>query len=367
MVSIAKDCHFTYKNCIDQVNNRTDVRNNCARFRLLIKFCIFKKCLHEPVEALIKHQYAHLFYLPSSILGDEILSEIFLSVLRQVSRIEFPLNLENASFLDLCWYLPEILNLELVPCKTLGLAVSFDENRAVIVNVEPNGVAAENGNIKIGDVLDQLNDVQINNTSKGRLNLIMKSNKPKPVKVRIVKGYCKDSGQIYGPIQILLKNLKIDLQSITTQYEENGNDIDTTKNKIFYGYQVKYMAKVDVGTLGNVKQVQKALRIIMDKNQEDMQLVKRTDKLALLEIGEIGLKIRGKDSADLILEHPYMKISSCGNIPILPKIFGYCAGEQTCDIAKQFFCYIFEAVSLEDADLILQSIGQGFHRTHYAV
>lgn len=67
----------------------------------------------------------------------------------------------------------------------------------------------------------------------------------------------------------------------------------------FYGYQVKYMAKVDVGTLGNVKQVQKALRIIIDKNQEDMQLVKRIDKLALLEIGEIGLKVRNKDSADV--------------------------------------------------------------------
>jgi len=157
------------------------------------------------------------------------------------------------------------------------------------------------------------------------------------------------------------------LEGVRKQYEENGNEVCHKTKTSVYGYAVKYLASVDVGTLGNVKQVQKAINSLMDSHLQDSQFIKKIDKFASLEIGEIGLKIRNKDPSKLILEHPYMKISSCGNIPFWPKIFGYCAGEETCDVAKHFTCFIFEAISFDDADLILQSIGQGFHRTHYAV
>ena len=63
------------------------------------------------------------YYSPDSILGDEILGEILYSVLLQISRLNFRLDLKNASFLDDTWELPECVNVEFVPCKTLGISV----------------------------------------------------------------------------------------------------------------------------------------------------------------------------------------------------------------------------------------------------
>lgn len=59
------------------------------------------------------------------------------------------------------------------------------------------------------------------------------------------------------------------------------------------------MAKVDVGDLGNVKQVQKALKSLIDKNSQETQSIKRINKVASLEIGEIGLKIRDKEKSEV--------------------------------------------------------------------
>lgn len=104
-----------------------------------------------------------VYHSTGSIIGDEILVQILLSVLMQCSKFRFDLELSNTSFLDLSWAIPRTMTLELVPCKSLGLSVkyvsgayredkhdcicwfffrySFD--KAIIVNIDPNGVAAE--------------------------------------------------------------------------------------------------------------------------------------------------------------------------------------------------------------------------------
>ena len=60
-------------------------------------------------------------YEENSILGNEILGEIFLSLLYQLMYINFDLQLDNASFLDDTWDLPDYKKLELVPCVDLGI------------------------------------------------------------------------------------------------------------------------------------------------------------------------------------------------------------------------------------------------------
>lgn len=47
---------LTYKNCVDNVKSRCDAANNTARFRLLVKFCLMKRCLHVPVEFLVSDE-----------------------------------------------------------------------------------------------------------------------------------------------------------------------------------------------------------------------------------------------------------------------------------------------------------------------
>ncbi|XP_076275255.1 uncharacterized protein LOC143206542 [Rhynchophorus ferrugineus] len=367
MVSVAREKdpgNLTYRTCVDLIKDKTEVSSNEGRFRCLVKKCLTKKCLHVSVERLIESQIAHLLYSSNSILGDEILSEIFLSVLRQVSKIQFSLDLTNCSFLDTSWYIPEIVTMELVPSKTLGIAVSFCGNKAVIVNIESNGVLAENNKITIGDVLDNLNGTHIDLSCKGRLSSIMKSKKNKPIFVRVAKAVYTDSNEFYQPIENLLRQLKLDVK---LNKPEQNPDNSNSRKKTCYGYAAKYLAVIDVGTLGNVKQVQKSIKTLLNNNMQDGNTVTKFDQDVSLEIGEIGLKIRNKNSNEIIMEHPYMKISACGNLPHCPTIFGYCAGKENCDIAKDFQCYVFESRTFDDADTILQSIGQGFHRTHYAV
>ena len=63
------------------------------------------------------------YYSIDSIIGDEIIGEIFLSVLLQIGTMNFRLDLRNTRFLDDSWKLPDYSILELVPCKTLGITV----------------------------------------------------------------------------------------------------------------------------------------------------------------------------------------------------------------------------------------------------
>lgn len=57
----------------------------------------------------------------------------------------------------------------------------------------------------------------------------MKNHKLKPVQVRIVKAYDLEAKRLYPPIQNLLRELKIDFDSVRKQYEEHGNYIQNTK------------------------------------------------------------------------------------------------------------------------------------------
>lgn len=79
----------------------------------------------------------------SSILGDDILGEIFLSVMLQCSMLRFKLDISNARFLDNSLDLPKCVFIEFVPCESLGVAVSFIDDKALVVHVEDNSVAAE--------------------------------------------------------------------------------------------------------------------------------------------------------------------------------------------------------------------------------
>lgn len=143
---------------VEQTKQNPKVHTFTGRLRLLIRICLVRKCLHMPVEILVRpllqqnafnmsiriHEsfqydanYKNLqlcsqtriptlateFYDLKSILGDDILREILLSVLLQCSKLNFKLNLRNATFLDDTWQMPKCVALQLVPCKNLGISV----------------------------------------------------------------------------------------------------------------------------------------------------------------------------------------------------------------------------------------------------
>ena len=148
----------TFSLVVEQVNQNMKVHTSIGRLRLLIRACLVRKCLHMPIEILVRyflpkcihntHSHTHIymyllvikicnhvpiqtristlateFYDSKGILGDDILREILLSVLLQCSKLNFKLNLRNATFLDDTWQLPSCVALELVPCRSLGISV----------------------------------------------------------------------------------------------------------------------------------------------------------------------------------------------------------------------------------------------------
>lgn len=136
------DISYSYSHCVDNAKLCRNVITNIGRLRLLIRLCLVYKCIHIPLEYLVSNYYTlyvHInntvillqknqkklnsIYRENSIVGDEILCEILLSVLRQCCKINFKLNSNNTSFLDYSWIMPEVVKIEYVPCDMLGMTV----------------------------------------------------------------------------------------------------------------------------------------------------------------------------------------------------------------------------------------------------
>ncbi|CAH0564604.1 unnamed protein product [Brassicogethes aeneus] len=363
---------YTYINCVERVKDRGGLRNNLAKLRFLIKVCLVKKCLHVPLEFLLRTNKSQLFYFGNSIIGDEILSEIFFSVLLQIGKIYFNLDLENVSFLDLTLEVPKLLSLELVPCRTLGLSVSFCSDRAVIVDINSSGVAAETELIKIGDVLDKLNGKHVTASSKGKLNSILRTTRTQPVHLTIIKAYHEEKNEFFHPIRQFLKELKIDEERVRLQYRPSAKEEENEVKKS-YGSEVLYLGFIPVGEDGSVKQMDTAIKAFLankpHQENEEAILPTRLNKKVLFEIGEIGVRLRDMEAQTLFRQHTYMAISACGVANSLKNNFGYITSSknEVCDQARNFVCHVFYSDNLEEINTILQSIGQGFYRTHFAV
>ncbi|XP_022903455.1 uncharacterized protein [Onthophagus taurus] len=364
-----KAISFTYLNCVEKVRKCKSIQTNLGRLRLLIRLCLSQKCLHIPLEYLITSKKLNVYYNENCIIGDEILSEILLSVFRQVSKIPFHLNVNNNSFLDTSWNMPEVLHVEFVPCDTLGMTVSFSGDKAVIMSIKSNSVASENGNIEIGDILESLNGCLITSSTKNRLRHIFKSAKGRPVTLTIIKAVRGDLKQIYGPILTVLKDVRLDPDILRSRLSECTDSNDNLRRKYTgSGLRVTYMGYVVVGSKGDVKQIDKAVSSVFNPsmNNEATKYFK-TRKDVCFELGELGVKCIDLATSEIVTKHSYMEISSCGSVASLPNYFAYIAGDDYCNTAKIFTCYIFFGRSNEMVMTILQSIGQGFHRTHFAV
>ncbi|KAB0793857.1 hypothetical protein PPYR_13477 [Photinus pyralis] len=359
---------FAYVNSVEHTAHYQHILTRVGRLRLLIRNLLSRKALHVPVEYLLKNHKCGI-YKQNSVLGDEILTEILLSLFRQCSQINFKLDLSNISFLDVTWELPEIVKLELVPCTQLGISISFANEKAVIIDIQSNSVIAENGRIEVGDLLDNLSGVHICSATKGKLNAILKSCKGQPVNVTIVKARSSGANEIFKPILALLKQVHIDPVALRSKNfirpELNWESKSTSA-----GFKATFFGLVHTGKLGDVKQIDKAVRLLLSpykKTDSSDSKHKVVRKPIYFEVGEIGVKVVDSQSSNVILKHSYMEISSCGSVSHLPYYFAYIAGNENCSNANEFICYVFHVKNFEFAYTILQSIGQGFQRTHFAV
>ncbi|XP_046413335.1 uncharacterized protein LOC124176283 [Neodiprion fabricii] len=373
----AKNQSYAYTSAVEAVKANCKVRSPVGRLRLLIRICLTRQCLHVPIQILAQNNSAFPlaldYYEPQSILGDEILGEILLSVLLQCGKLNFRLNLKNASFLDDTWLLPECSALELVPCKTMGMSVSFIEGKALVVNLDENSVAAEDDKIELGDVLDEINGNVITASAKGRLGKIMKKAIGQPISLHIIKYRYKQSRDVYGPIVHLIRSSNIDhMKKLLLQRspilkpdcigdDKSGvNNSNTENEQLKAGFVLKYCGSISTGTEGDVRQIEKAIWRIL--KSEDFQSTS-----VRFECLEIGVRVTRANDDNIISKHSYMEISSCGRTANIPDYFAFIAGDKNCNVATKFNAYIFFHHNEEEVQTILQSLGQGFQRTHFAV
>ncbi|XP_011335799.2 uncharacterized protein LOC105278422 [Ooceraea biroi] len=359
----------TFSLVAEQAQQNAKIHTSTGRLRFLIRMCLVRKCLHMPVEILTRlSTLATEFYDMKSILGDDILRQILLSVLLQCSKLNFKLNLRNASFLDDTWLMPRCVALELVPCKSLGISVCFTNEKALIVNVDERSVAAEDSKVETGDVLDEINENVINGDSKGKLRKIMRKASGQPIMLHIIKGRIEQSRELYEPIVSLIKNSGIENmksliqtpQSDQVKAKKDQKISKSEKKTLSTGFFVQYCGSVHVGMEGDVKQIEKAIWRLL-KSGEARQVPVRFECL------EIGIKVTRESDDETICKQSYMKISSCGRTANIPDYFAFIAGETNCNVARNFEAYIFYHRNDNEVQYILQSLGQGFQRTHFAV
>ncbi|XP_012940389.2 uncharacterized protein LOC106012326 [Aplysia californica] len=91
----------------------------------------------------------------------------------------------------------------------------------------------------------------------------------------------------------------------------------------------------------------------------------RRKEVVKIETTETGVEVRRLSDNELLLNHSYTEVSACGRRTDMLLYFGYIAGETTCNMAKDFKCYVFESEEASEAKIILCSIAQGFERTHW--
>ncbi|XP_042879483.1 uncharacterized protein LOC122257940 [Penaeus japonicus] len=351
----------SFKRIVEEVSSNPSVNTPQGRGRLFIRHALKSKCLHVPVETIVRMKCNEGIYEEDSIIGDEILGEIFLSLLYQCSHLHFDLKLENASFLDETWQLPQYQEYELVPCMDLGVYLGHVSGRAVVVKVEDGSVAAEDNKIEVGDVIDEAFGICINGWRRGRVTALLRQKRGLPVTLKVIKGHYPN-GSVFPGVIPLLRRLHLDVDSLQERYREaalsESQETSLTGTHIG-GQTVQYMGSVSVGGCGDVSQIEHAVMAVSSQNRQSVPVI--------LITGEIGVQTLLKTNRKMVLSHSYTEISSCGRRNDMPDYFAYIAGDTSCTISSHFTCYVFKAVSVDQSRDILLTLADGFHRTHWAV
>lgn len=341
------DIPYGFQSSVELGQKCRKVKTYQGKFRVCLRSLLMKKSIHVPIQQLLeKPALRKTFYDSYSILGNEILCEILQSLCFSVRSLNFKLELSNARFLDETWLLPNIACITLVPCSELGVSVVFVDDKAIIMNVLDTSVALESESFSVGDILDEINDVVIHDSQQGVLRGIVRRAHGKPVTAVVIKAHLSDS--LYPPLVPLIKTAGLDPTFVL--HGERSIPMESGPCITYLGFEVTK------GT--DVKQIHASIVRILNAPLEQSNVE------VYLECQELGVRVRKSEDNSLFYSHQYMQISSCGRTVHNPRYFGYIVDNKD---LKQFECHVFYCPVLETTDSILQSIAQGFKRTHYAV
>lgn len=363
---------------IDTVKDCKKTCTYCGRGRLFIRSALSKKVLAVPVQQIVKDQQLlqEYYYSYNTVIGDEILSEILISLLLELAEVTFHLKIHNSSFLDKTWELPIYKNFEFVPCGDLGLNVQQVQEYFIVKSIKPGSVAEEDGKIGPGDVIDELYSFALTPLSLPNVHKLMARHKGLPVYVGVIK-LCDRAGKYFPPIVRLLEEINIDPRTLQKEKVPDDKDNNNSDRKPGHAilpeeedserpvhapdgsalYKATYLGNVDLGPDGRVDRIEDGVDLVLRNHKQVIEV--------LIDLREKDVIVSDATSSNkIILRQTYTEISACGRRTDLMKYFGYIAGETTCSLARNFLCHVFEARTEEQAKLILCTLAQGFERTH---
>ncbi|XP_059165364.1 uncharacterized protein LOC131947964 [Physella acuta] len=362
---------------IKTVKDNQKTTTEQGKGRLFIRACLMKKYLVTLLTKLREDKsFLEIWYDRSSIINNDILSEIFLSLLAETQNIPFSLYLKNSAFLDDTWEMSEYRDFEFVPCDVLGVHLHYINTHLVVTDIDPESVAAEDGKVCIGDVMDELYTESLRGARRGKVRDLFQMYKGMPVYVSFIKARLPH-GEIYRPISALLRQIDIDLAQVGLTRDKTVNMAASYKKPAHallpeeeedeipvHGpdgkseYTVVFRGVCPLGEDGRVDRIHEAVENVLQSSGQRKEVVK-------IQTTETGVEVRRLSDNELILNHSYTEVSACGRRTDMLLYFGYIAGETTCNMAKDFKCYVFESDDQFEAKTILCSIAQGFERTHW--
>ncbi|XP_076460306.1 uncharacterized protein LOC143293378 [Babylonia areolata] len=363
------------KTMTDQGRGRLFIRGCLARNQLA---CAVRLLKGDPV-VLNTH------YDPSSsIVRDDILIEIFLSLLEEVQRITFRLNLKNSSFLDETWELAELRDLEFVPCEVLGIQFQSVEGHFLVTDVEKTSVAAEDNKVQVGDILDEMFGHSLKGAKKSKVKELFQLYKGIPVYASFIKA--KDSnGHIHRHVAKLLRKADIVMVTPSRQRrraarkpegessgagsgrkpvhaallpEDEQDEIPVHGPDGRVAFDVIYRGQHSLKSDGRVDRIHDAVGAIVHNPDQ-------LDEVVTICTTETTIVVTRKSDGKRLMEHSYPEVSACGRRTDYMSYFAFIAGETTCNLAKNFQCHVFESQKADEAKSILCNIAQGFERTQW--
>lgn len=351
-----------------------------TRGRLFIRAALVNRVLAEITETLVRdcNQLVKAYYWETvSCLADEILAEIFLSLIYELQEVNFQLNLKNCSFLNESWLLPVYKTYEFVPCLKLGVHFGFTHGRVVSLSVEDDSVASEDGKIEVGDVLDEINGECAMHCSRNRLQYLFRLCKTQPLRLSIVKCHALN-GSVYLPLMSVLNHLGLQNQ-VMPRVRELPADKESSSSSSgpllsqWFRMQplvspsdccsmkrcVQFYGRSFVGQVGTMSVIDEGIQAVVNRKCSPVDV--------WLEVLEVSVLLTCPKTNQVIYRHNYTQVGSCGRRVDFPRIFCYVAGETICNMAKEFYCYVFGSSTETEAKFLLQNIALGFQRTHFAV
>ncbi|KAL1245816.1 Tectonic-2 [Trichinella spiralis] len=350
------------ENCVKYVLRRTNVVSGIGRLRLVIRYGLQYKILHSIFSILLrKPLLMNTIYDNCSVMGDDILAEILVSTLEVLKNCRFELSLKNSTFLDKDWVLPEYRIYEFVPCDKVGLDIKLIKGYALVLDVEAGSVADEDFQIEPGDIIDEIYGQCTFNLSKGKIIQILDEYKRTPVYMNVVK--CLDSNdEIFEPLQFILEDANLNPNMLLARrlerLEEAAIENNTKKNlsqdeendQTDHRFIASYCGCCEVAEGTVSEQIGIGIHDVSAKCQQVKNIV--------LEINVTKAISSLCDTGEILFEHTFTEIVSCGRRVDHPKLFAYVVGDSSYALKKHYVCYVFKFASDEEKETPLLAVSE---------